>query len=144
MAEAGNYQHPQGVIPIYQLSIGFASAPAIFQWAMDVVLQGIPNTMSYLDDILVTRDSDQQHLATLSTVLERLQTYGFQVKKSKCEFMGASMEYLGHQIDAEGLHTTAAKLAVIQDTLPPRNEPELHAFLELVNYSSKFIPNFST
>lgn len=54
------------------------------------------------------------------------------------------MEYLGHQIYAEGLHTTAAKLAVIQDTLPPRNEPELHAFLELVNYSSKFIPNFST
>ena len=42
---------------------GVASAPAIFQQAMDVVLQGIPNAMCYLDDIMVTGASDQQHLA---------------------------------------------------------------------------------
>ena len=59
---------------------------------MDVVLQGIPNAMCYLDDIMVTGASDQQHLATLAAVLERLQAYGFRVKKSKCEFMGASVE----------------------------------------------------
>lgn len=72
--------------------------------------------MLYLDDILVTGASDQQHFTTC-------------VKR---EFMGASMEYLGHQIDAEGLHTTAARLAAIQDASPPRNEQEHFGGSELL------------
>lgn len=61
------------------------------------------------------------------------------MKKSKCEFLKSSMEYLRHQIDAEGLHATPSKLAAIQDARPPRNEQELCSFLWLVNYG-KFIP----
>ena len=58
--------------------------------------------------------------------------------------MGASVEYLGHHIDAEGLHTTAEKLAAIQKAPPPRNEHELRAFLGLLNYYGKFISSLST
>ena len=75
----------------------------------------------------------------LAAVLERLQVYGFRVKKSKCEFMGTSVEYLGRHIDVEDLHTTAEKLAAIQKAPPPRNEHELRAFLGLLNYYGKFI-----
>ena len=67
----------KGLYQYTRLPFGVASAPAIFQRAMDVVLQGIPNAMCYLDDIMVTGTSDQQHLAMLATVLERLQAYGF-------------------------------------------------------------------
>ena len=37
-----------------RLPFGVSSAPAIFQRTMDIVLQGLPRVMCYLDDILIT------------------------------------------------------------------------------------------
>ena len=37
-----------------RLPFGVASAPAIFQRTMDIVLQALPNVMCYIDDIIVT------------------------------------------------------------------------------------------
>ena len=44
----------KGLYRYQRLPFGVASAPAIFQRAMENVLQGIPNVCVYLDDILVT------------------------------------------------------------------------------------------
>ena len=41
---------------------GVASAPALFQKATDEILQGLPNIICYLDDILVTRALDREPL----------------------------------------------------------------------------------
>jgi len=54
---------------------------------MEGILQGIPNVSIYIDDILVTGDTEASHLETLSKVLDRLQAAGLKLKKSKCEFM---------------------------------------------------------
>jgi hypothetical protein len=58
------------------LPFGVASAPAIFQKTMDVLLQGIPNTLCYieLDDIIITGPDDSVHMKTLQEVLTRLQS----------------------------------------------------------------------
>ncbi|RXN11097.1 putative protein K02A2.6-like protein [Labeo rohita] len=43
-------------------------------------------------------------------VLEpRLKEYGLRVRKDKCEFFQSAVEYLGHVIDASGLHTEVLK-----------------------------------
>ena len=39
-----------------------ASAPVLFQKATDEILQGLPNIICYLDDILVTRALDREPL----------------------------------------------------------------------------------
>ena len=54
------------------------------------------------------------------------------------------MEYLGHRIDAQGLHPTSDKLLAIKDAPSPRNVTELRSFLGLLNYYGKFIPNLAT
>ena len=59
-------------------------------------------------------------------------------------FMGESMEYLGHRIDAQGLHPTGDKLAAIRDAPQHENVSELRSFLGLLNYYDKFIPNLAT
>lgn len=41
----------KGLYQYTRLPFGFTSTPAIFQRAMDVVLQGSPNVMCYLDDV---------------------------------------------------------------------------------------------
>ena len=58
--------------------------------------------------------------------------------------MQHSVEYLGHRIDAEGLHTTDGKLAAVTQAPTPRNVQELRLFLGLLNYYGKFIPNLAT
>ena len=117
------------------------SAPAVFQKAMDGILQGIPHCIRYLDDILVTGHSDAEHLQNLEKVLQRLQEQGVCLKEEKCSLFQDSVEYLGHTINAKGLHTTNKKVKAILDAPSPRNLSELRSFLGLLNYYSRFLPN---
>ena len=111
---------------------------------MDTVLQNFPHVICFIDDILITGVDDQDHLRNLESVLSRLQERGFRLKKSKCVFMKESVEYLGHWIDAEGLHPLAEKTTAIQNAPTPRNIQELRSFLGLINYYGKFISNLSS
>ena len=52
--------------------------------------------------------------------------------------MCQAVEYLGHRVDAEGLHTLDSKVAAIQQAPAPKNVQELHSFLGLVHYYGKF------
>ena len=134
----------RGLYRFTRLPFGVASAPALFQQLMDTMLQGIPHVICYIDDILVTGVNDSEHLSSLAAVLERLERHGFRMKKEKCEFLQPAVEYLGHKIDAEGLHTMANKLEAIVQAPKPHNLQELRSFLGLLNYYSKFISNLAT
>ena len=59
----------RGLYQYTRIPFGIASAPAIFQQTMDIILQGIPHTICYIDDILITGDDDQEYLANLKEVL---------------------------------------------------------------------------
>ena len=59
----------KGLYQYTRLPFGIASAPAIFQRTMEGLLQGIPNVSVYLDDILITGKSDEEHLKTVEGVL---------------------------------------------------------------------------
>ena len=89
----------RGLFTYKRLPYGVSSAPGIFQRVMDSLLKGIPNTMLYLDDVLVTGPTDDEHLQTLDRVMKRLVRAGFCTMESKCQFMSSEVEYLGHRID---------------------------------------------
>ena len=111
---------------------------------MDQVLQGLPNVHCFLDDILVTGRNDAHHLENLEAVLSRLEKFGLRVQKEKCEFFRDSLEYLGHIIDATGLHKSPDKMCAIVDAPLPTNTSQLRSFLGLINYYARFVPNLST
>ena len=50
-----------GLYQYQHLPYGVASAPAIWQRAMDQILQGIPGVFCYLDDIIVTSSNMKEH-----------------------------------------------------------------------------------
>ena len=58
----------------------------------------------YLDDILVTGGTAEEHMKNLSCVLSKLDLAGARLNKAKCSFMVSRREYLGHVIDKDGLH----------------------------------------
>ena len=134
----------KGLFQYTRLPYGISSAPEIFQKEMDNLLAGIPGVAVYLDDILVTGVTEQEHLKSLEEVLRRLGQSGLRVKKKKCLFMVPSVSYLGHKIDADGLHPLPDKLQVVKAAPTPTNVSELKSYLGLLTYYGKFLPNLST
>ena len=126
----------QGLYEHIRLPLGIAaSASAFFQKAMDLILQGVPPVACYIDDILITGANQQEHLQNLRELLDRLNLHNLQITKAKCEFMKQSVEYLGHSIDSQGLHTMPAKVEAIQQTPELENVQQLRSFL---NFYGKF------
>ena len=115
----------------------------IFQRIIESILQGIPNVSLYLDDILITGKSDEEHLRNLEEVLSRLEKAGIRLKRSKCAFMLQSVEYLGHSISEKGLQPTGKKVKAIQSAPAPTDLTQLKSFLGLINYYCKFMPNIA-
>ncbi len=133
-----------GLFQYTRLPYGISSAPSIFQAAMEQVLQGIDGVLCYLDDILITGSTEQEHLNRLDMVLNRLEAHGLRLKVSKCSFLQPRVEYLGHMIDEQGLHPTPHKVTAILNAQEPRNVTELRSFLGMLQYYSRFLPNLST
>ncbi|XP_062389582.1 uncharacterized protein K02A2.6-like [Sardina pilchardus] len=122
----------KGLYQYNRLVFGIASAPAIWQKAMEQVLQGIPNTQCYLDDIVITGINDDDHLANLEKVLKRLEDFGLRANKAKCEFFQDTIEYCGHKIDKDGLHKCKDKIDAVLQAPPPQNVTQLRSFLGLL------------
>ena len=58
----------KGLYKFNRLPFGVASAPAMFQKVMDTILHDIPGVICYVDDILVTGSTDEEHLSNLEQV----------------------------------------------------------------------------
>ena len=111
---------------------------------METLLQGCDGTSVYIDDILVSGSTVEEHLQNLDKVLAILSTAGIKLNRDKCAFLLPQVEYLGHVIDGQGLHPTEEKVKAIKDAPRPKNVSELRAILGIINYYGKFLPNLST
>jgi hypothetical protein len=57
----------------------------------------------YIDDIGISLDSWEQHLAVLCIVLQKTQENGFTVNPLKCECAVKAIDWLGHWLTPTGL-----------------------------------------
>ena len=133
----------RGLFEYKRLPFGILLAPAVFQHIMDNLLQVIQGVVVYLDDVLITRKTEQEHLATVDTVLSKLKTAGLRLNKTKCSLMTELVQYLGHLIDSKGLHPIAENVTAIGDAPTPKNVTQLKAYLGIITYYGHFISNLS-
>lgn len=134
----------KGLFQCQRLQYGLASGPAVFQMAMDKMLQGLSGVICFIDDVLVVGKNSEEHLQNLNKVLQRFRERGVRLKQSKCKFMQTSVTFLGYRMDEDGIHPTEDKIRAIQEAPRPRNVSELRAWIGLVNYYGKFIQNLAT
>ncbi|KAK3087172.1 hypothetical protein FSP39_002564 [Pinctada imbricata] len=134
----------KGLFTYNRLPYGVSSSGGIFQRTIENLLQGIPNVLIRVDDILITGKTTVDHLKTLQEVFERLKNAGIRLKRRKCIFMAPEVVYLGHKINAKGVFPVKDKVEAIKNAPQPRNVSELKAFLGMLNYYHRFLPNLST
>ncbi|XP_055332165.1 uncharacterized protein K02A2.6-like [Paramacrobiotus metropolitanus] len=133
----------KGLFRYNRLPFGVACGPSIFQQIMESVLQGCEGVAIYLDDIIVTGATEEEHLRNLEKVLQRLEEHGFTLKRSKCHFLQDSVEYLGFVVDHQGRHISQDRVKALREIARPSNISELRAFLGLVNHYGKFVRDLS-
>ena len=134
----------KGLLVPTRLGYGYASAPAIFQRYMETLLAGITGVGVFLDDVMVSGKTPQEHRKALEEVLRRLSDANLRLQMKKCRFGVSSITYLGHHISADGVRPTGDKVSAVKHAPAPKNLKELQAWLGLINYYSKFVRNLST
>ena len=93
-------------------------------------------------DILI-HAADQEKLdQLLQEVLQRLQDAGLTLNE-KCEYSKKSMKFLGHIIDATGIHANPEKIKAIKNCPAPTTITEVQRFMGMVNQLAKFTPNLA-
>lgn len=111
---------------------------------MDKILEGLDHVFCYLDDVLIAGKNLEDCRKKLLVVLERLAKYNIKVNLNKCQFFVSELPYLGHILTGKGLKPNPEKVKTIQEAKTPTNINELKAFLGLINYYNKFLPNLSS
>lgn len=134
----------KGLYTMNRLAFGISSAPSIFQRIMDNMLKGLEGVSCYLDDILVTGKTKQEHFRNLEAVLSRLQERGVRIRRDKCSFFQRELRYLGYVINAEGVCASPEKVSALLNAPAPRDKQQLQSFLGMVNYYGKFVQRLST
>ena len=130
----------KGLFRPTRLPFGLSSSPGIFQRVMDGLLAGLPGVCVYIDDIIVTGTTVEEHRANVKRVLQKLESAGLKLKRNKCAFGVSSVSYLGHRIDAQGLHMQSDKVEAVRGFPEPKNVSELRTFLGMLNHYRTFLP----
>lgn len=126
----------KGLFAYNRLPFGVSSAPGIFQCTIESLLKGIPNVLVYIDDILVTGPTQEQHIHNLQEVLLRCRQAGLRLKK--CQFLVKSVDYLGYTIDQQGIHPSEGKVKAFKAAPNLKNLTELKAYLGLLAMANSF------
>jgi hypothetical protein len=128
------------------MSFGLVNAPSTFQRMMDQVLAGLKwdCVQVYLDDIMISSASFEQHLLDITKALTRLREANLKLKSTKCFFCCVEVEYLGHLITRDGVRANPAKVKMITDWGIPKSASNLLSFLGLAGYYRKLVNNFAT
>ena len=101
------------------------------------------SVVSWLDDILITNTTWEEHLDTIHRVFRKLRTAGLSVNFAKYNFAASAQEFLGMMVDINGIRPAPSKMEAVAKMPRPTNKEELRAFLGLTGYLRQFVENYS-
>ena len=88
------------MIKLYQyerILFGLTNVPAMFQWLIDKLFNNKkwPFVFTYLDDILITSKSTEEHFEHVSVVLTKLTEVGLRLRPESVPLQGQRLSILG-------------------------------------------------
>ncbi|GFU48586.1 retrovirus-related Pol polyprotein from transposon 17.6 [Trichonephila clavipes] len=128
--------------PRYPLPV--IGAEPNFQKAIHLILKPvIGRFMSvYMDDVIITSPSFNEHLDHLNQVFTLLRDTGLTLNKDKCHFARGKLKYLGLVISKEGIETNHSKVKAITEMKPPKIARKLKKNGAKFNWSTEVRDSF--
>ena len=135
---------PFGLYEYTVMPFGMCNAPSTFQCIVNLIIQGLEGIYAYLDDIVVTGDTWDEHHERLGMVFQRLQEACLIINLSKTSFCQATLTYLGHIVGNGTIRPKAANVEAILKYPVPTSKKSLRRFLGMTSYYRTFCRNFSS
>ncbi|KAK3769245.1 hypothetical protein RRG08_005191 [Elysia crispata] len=96
---------------------------------MDQLRQELPGVAAYLDDILISPNSAEEHLQNLRRLLQQFQDNRLCCRLEKCSFAQPYVQYLGHYLSMDDV-AKASKSVAITKMPAPTSVSSLRSFLD--------------
>ena len=133
----------RGLYCYKRLMFGITSAPEKYKKIISDVIRGCHGVANIADDLIVYGRDLKQHDKSLYVVLQRLRDSGLTLNGDKCQFRLPKLTFFGHELSKKGVAPSKEKIAAVVNARAPKNISEVQSFVQLIQYSAKFIPNFS-
>ncbi len=129
------FSTPTGHYEWLRLPMGLRNAPLTFQRMINSLFAGVvgKGLHVYLDDLIVVSKDLDSHLQQLSLIFQKLTQAGLKVKLTKCEFLKSRIEFLGHLVDGDGIHTVDSKITAVKNFPTPKSVENVCSFLDLAD-----------
>ena len=134
----------RGTYHMNRLSFGIKTAPSEFNRIIDQILQGLPKTVSYFDDIIVHGATAEECKWNLRKCFERLRLHNLHLNRQKCSFFQQRIQFLGHVVEFNKILKSKEKVKAVTEMPRPKSCDGVRTFLGMVTYYSRFIPDLST
>ena len=127
-----------------RLPFGINRAPEVMQKCNTELFGDIPGVHVVFDDIIVAGKDKREHDERLCTVFERVRKHHVRFNKDKLQYKVAEVKYVGHIMSAEALRPDPEKVRAINDMATPTCAQDLFRFLDMANYLSRYLPNYTS
>jgi len=134
---------PFGSFEYRRMPFGLRNSSGTFQRFIDSHLRDFHFALSYLDDILIFSRSIEEHREHLTSVLTRLQSIGLRVNDKKCEFLKPKLNFLGFEIDKDGIKPPASRIESLSQLPPPTDSKMVTKVLGMFGFYRRCIPRFA-
>ena len=111
-----------------------------FQEAVDGMLAGLQGCAAYMDNIIMTGITLEEHNQNVHALFKRIAECGFRVRMEKCSFVKKEIKFLGNLISKDGRRPDPGKIHTIVEKLPPKDKKLLKSFLGMISFYSSFVP----
>jgi hypothetical protein len=132
-----------GVYRYKRLFFGITCAPEIFQQIIYNLIRGVNNSFNISDDIIIYGETAEQHDKALHSVLKILDENGLTINGEKCEWKRQELDFFGLHFSKDGVSLKENKVEALMNAKKPENKKEIHSFLGLGTYCSRFIHRYS-
>jgi transposase InsO family protein len=136
---------PWGLFQFKRMPFGLCNGPATYSRLVQRVLEGIPYELAipYLDDTVIHSPDLTSHYRALDLVLEAHRKAGLRLQPSKCQLFQDHIEYLGHEVSADGIKPMKSYVDVVARWPLPTTKSLARTFLGKLGYYRRFIQEYS-
>ena len=128
-----------------RVPMGLKGAPAYFQSTMqnEVLNDLIYDILEiYIDDILLFAKNEEEYIANLRKLFERLRAKNVKINPAKTALGLSEVEFVGHTLTQHGIKFSDKKRHEILNVEIPNTQRQMKHFVGLAQYYSKSVPDF--
>lgn len=134
---------PTGLYTFTRTPFGLKTSANAFMYCLDSTLNGVKNTLIYMDDCVAYGKSEEECLEAFNGLMKALHQDGWQVAVKKCVLGARKIKVLGHIISEAGVEVDPEKVRSITEFKQPENVSQVRSFLGICSYYRKYIFLFS-